>query len=348
MRRPSLPAAAAAILLSTTALSLAQAPAPRPAPPATRPAAPAHSPVAPAARPPAAAPAAAASAPAATPATPAPVAAAPAAAPDPVVARVGTDEIHASDLSEAAQTLPEELRGMPAPVLFPMLLDQLVDRRAIVIAARRDGLERDPAVRRQVARATDTALQNALLTREIAPGLTDEAIKARYDRDVAGKAGEQEAHARHILVADEDTAKGIIVELKGGADFAELAKKNSTDPAGSTNGGDLGFFKRGDMLPEFAEAAFGLQPGQVTEAPVKTRFGWHVIKLEEVRTAPPPALDQVRDELRQQLIQEGVSRVLAAAKQGIPVQKFNLDGTPLVEAPTQTLPGAPAAPPPAK
>lgn len=349
MRRPSLPAAAAAILLSTTALSLAQTPTtPRPAQPAARPAAPAPSApatAAPAPRPPATAPAAATPAPAATPTAPVPVAATPA---DPVVARVGTDEIHASDLSEAAQTLPEELRGMPAPVLFPMLLDQLVDRRAIVIAARRDGLEQDPAVRRQVARATDTALQNALLTREIAPGLTDEAIKARYDRDVAGKAGEQEAHARHILVADEDTAKGIIVELKGGADFAELAKKNSTDPAGSTNGGDLGFFKRGDMLPEFAEAAFGLQPGQVTEAPIKTRFGWHVIKLEEVRTAPPPALDQVRDEIRQQLIQEGVSRVLAAAKQGIPVQKFNLDGTPLVEAPTQTLPGAPAAPPPAK
>ena len=350
MRRTSLPAAAAAILLSTTALSLAQAPgpapAPRPAAPAARPAAPPAA--APAPRPPAAAPAATAPAPATPPATPAPVAAAPAAPADPVVARVGTDEIHASDLSEAAQTLPEELRGMPAPVLFPMLLDQLVDRRAIVIAARRDGLERDPAVRRQIARATDTALQNALLTREIAPGLTDEAIKARYDRDIAGKAGEQEAHARHILVTDEDAAKSIIVELKGGADFAELAKKNSTDPAGSTNGGDLGFFKRGDMLPEFAEAAFNLQPGQVTEVPVKTRFGWHVIKLEEMRTAPPPALDQVRDELRQQLIQEGVSRVLASAKQGIPVQKFNLDGTPMAEAPTQTLPGAPAAPPPAK
>ena len=352
MRRPSLPAAAAAILLSTTALSLAQTPTtPRPAQPAARPAAPAPSApatAAPAPRPPAAAPAAAAPAPAPPPAAPAPVAAAPAAPADPVVARVGADEIHASDLSEAAQTLPEELRGMPAPVLFPMLLDQLVDRRAIVIAARRDGLEQDPAVRRQVARATDTALQNALLTREIAPGLTDEAIKARYDRDVAGKAGEQEAHARHILVTDEDAAKAVIVELKGGADFAELAKKNSTDPAGSTNGGDLGFFKRGDMLPEFAEAAFGLQPGQVTETPIKTRFGWHVIKLEELRTAPPPALDQVRDEIRQQLIQEGVSRVLAAAKQGIPVQKFNLDGTPLVEAPTQALPGAPAAPPPAK
>ena len=303
MRRPSLPAAAAALLLSTTALAFAQAPAAQPAPA------------------------------------------------DPVVAKVGGDEIRTSEVSEAAQALPEELRGMPAPVLFPMLLDQLIDRRIIIQSARKPGLANDPAVQRQVARATDTALQNALLTREIAPTLTDDAIKARYDRDVATKAGEQEAHARHILVTDEETAKRIIVELKGGADFAELAKKNSTDPAGSSNGGDLGFFKRGDMLPEFAEAAFALKPGQITEVPVKTRFGWHVIKLEELRTAPPPPLDQVRDEIRQQLIQEGVARVLASAKQGVQVQKFNTDGTPMQDAPAQALPGtaeAPAASAPAK
>lgn len=323
MRRPSLPAAAAALLLSTTALSFAQAPTA----PAT-PAAPA-APVTPA-------PAAGA-----LPATPAPT--------DPVVAKVGSDEIHASEVSEAAQALPEEMRGMPAPVLFPMLLDQLVDRRIIIQAARKQGLDKDPAVQRQVARATDTAMQNALLTREIAPTLTDDAIKARYDRDFAGKAGEQEAHARHILVTDEETAKRIIVELKGGADFAELAKKNSTDPAGSSNGGDLGYFKRGDMLPEFAEAAFALKPGQFTEVPVKTRFGWHVIKLEDLRTAPPPPLDQVRDQIRQQLIQEGVARVLASAKQGVTVQKFNTDGTPMQDAPAQPLPGAAGtpAPPPA-
>ncbi len=343
MRRTSLPAAAAALLLSTTAATMAQAPAPRPpAPPAARPAAP----------PPAGAMPAPSAAPAATPPAPPPTSppassasAAPAAPADPVIARIGTDEIRASELADAAQSLPEELRGMPAPVLYPMLLDQLVDRRAIIIAARRDGFDKDPAVRRQIARATDTALQNALLTREIAPGLTDEAIKARYERDIAGKSGEQEAHARHILVPDEETAKKIIEELKGGADFAELAKKYSTDPAGSTNGGDLGFFKRGDMLPEFAGAAFGLKPGTYTEIPVKTRFGWHVIKLEELRTAPPPSFEQVKDEVRQQLIQEGVARVLATAKQGMSIQKFNLDGTPLTEAPVQALPGAPAAPP---
>ena len=312
MRRLSL--SAAAILFCTTGLSVAQAPAPKPSP---------------------------APAPAPAPVPGPGRAAAPAKAPgDPVVARVGSDEIHASELSEAAQALPEELRGMPPTSLYPILLDQLVDRQVVVIAARKQGLERDPAVQRMVARATDSALQNALLTREIAPTLTDDAIRARYERDMAGKPGESEVHARHILVADEETANKVIAELKGGADFAELAKKYSTDP-GAQSGGDLGFFKKGDMLPEFSSAAFALKPGETTQTPVKTRFGWHVIQVQDVRTAAPPAYEQVRDQIRQSLIQEGVTRVLTAAKTGLPIEKFNPDGSPLAPA------AAPATPVPA-
>ena len=310
MRRPSLFATTAALVLSTAGLALAQAPKP-PAPAA---------PAAPAAARPAPAPGQA----------PAPA--------DPVVARVGTDEIHASELSDAAKALPEELRGMPPTALYPMLLDQLVDRHVVVIAARKEGLDRDPAVQRMVARATDSALQNALLTREIAPTLTEDAIHARYERDFAGKQGETEIHARHILVADEETAKKVIAELNGGADFAELAKKYSTDP-GAQSGGDLGFFKKADMLPEFSEVAFALKAGETTQTPVKTRFGWHVIQVQEIRNAPPPSLEQVHDEIRQTLIQEGVTRVLAQAKTGLPIEKFNVDGSPAV-------PGDGAAPSP--
>ncbi len=274
--------------------------------------------------------------------------------PDPVVARVGSDEIHASELSDAAASLPDELRNMPGPMLYPMLLDQLVDRRIIVQAARKQGLEADPAVRKSVERATDTALQNALLTREISPSLTEEAIKARYDRDFAGKPGEEEIRARHILVEDEATAKKIIADLKAGADFAELAKTTSKDP-GAASGGDLGFFKKTDMLPEFADAAFALQVGKVTETPVKTRFGWHVIRLEERRAAPPPTLEQVQADIRQSLIQEGVTRVLTAARAGVAIEKFKPDGSPMDPAPVSPAPGtpgpgtpAPVTPAPAK
>ena len=272
--------------------------------------------------------------------TPTPPPAAPTAT-DPVLARVGSDEIHASELSDAAQALPEELRGMSPQMLYPMLLDQLVDRHAIVLAARKQGLLNDPTVQRQIARATDTALQNGLLTREITPMLTDDAIEARYKRDYADKPGEEEVHAAHILVADEAKAKAIIQQIKGGADFAALAKENSTDPSAKGNGGDLGFFKKSDMLPEFADAAFALKPNEVTPEPVKTRFGFHVIKLLERRTAPAPTFDQVREEVRQSLIQEGVTRVLAAAKTGLVVEKFNQDGTPMAPPAPVTTP-APA------
>jgi len=313
MRRLSL-YAATALVLSTAGLALAQAPKPpaAAAPPAARPAPGAGQPPVPAAA-------------------------------DPVVARVGKDEIHASELSDAAKALPEELRGMPPTALYPMLLDQLIDRHVVVIAAKKEGLDRDPSVQRMVARATDSALQNALLTREIAPTLTEDAIKARYERDFAGKPGETEVHAQHILVADEETAKKVIAELNGGADFAELAKKYSTDP-GAQSGGDLGFFKKTDMLPEFSEVAFALKAGETTQTPVKTRFGWHVIHVQEVRTAPPPSLEQVHDEVRQTLIQEGVSRVLAQAKTGLPIEKFNVDGTPAApgDGAATTLAPAPA------
>ena len=235
-----------------------------------------------------ASPAGAQTTPAPTPAPPPATAAAPAAAPaDPVLARVGGAEIHASELAEAAQALPDELKGMPPQMLYPMLLDQMIDRRALILQGRKEGLENDPAVKRQVARATDSAIQNALLTRLIAPSLTDDAIKARYDQQYANKPGEEEVHAQHILVADEAKAKDIIVQLNAGKDFAELAKENSTDPSAKTNAGDLGFFKKSDMLPEFADAAFALKPGDVSAEPVHTRFGWHVIKTLEKRTAPP-------------------------------------------------------------
>ena len=277
---------------------------------------------------------------------PAPAAAAgPPPSADTVIAKVGPDTIVYSDLQDAMQTLPEQLRAMPPAMLYPMLLDQLVDRDVIVLQAKKDKLQDDPKVKQAIAQATNMALQNALLTREIQPTLSPEAIQARYDKEYAGKSGDPQVHAEHILVASEEKAKDIIAQLNKGADFAALAKENSTDPSAKENSGDLGWFKKGDMLPEFSDAAFALKPGQITQTPVHTRFGWHVIKLEQTRVAPPPPIDEVRDEIRQQIIQEGVAKVLASAKQGVKVEKFNPDGTPYTPPP---VPGAPGAQAPAK
>ncbi len=245
---------------------------------------------------------------------------------DPVVAKVNGEDIRASDVREAMSGLPDEYRSLPPNMLFPMMLDQLVDRKALVLLAQKQGLDKDPQVQRQMTRAADSALQNALLSRDVGPSVTEQKVKERYDATVANKPGEEEVHARHILVASEDEAKKIIAQLKGGADFAQLAREHSTDP-GAAQGGDLGWFKKGDMLPEFSAAAFALQPGQITDTPVHTQYGWHIIKVEGRRQAPPPTFEQARDQLRQDMIQEGVRKVVAEARQGLAIQRFNPDGS---------------------
>ena len=270
-----------------------------------------------------------------------------AAVPNPVVARVGDKEIHQSDLAAAAAGLPEQFRGLPPQVLFPMLLDQVIDREALVVSARKQGLEKDPKVQEQMRAADDRVLQNALLSREVGPTLNEAAVRARYDQDYAGKPGQAEVHAEHILVPTKEKAEQIIQELKGGADFADLAKKNSTDP-GASNGGDLGWFKKGDMVPAFADAAFSLKPGEVDPQPVQTQFGWHVIKVLDKRQAPPPTLEQVQEQIRQQLVREGVQKAVADAKKGLQIVKYNPDGTVAPPSADVTPPqggAAPATPP---
>lgn len=247
-------------------------------------------------------------------------------APDPVVARVNGSEIRLSDLQDAMQSLPAEYRSMPPQTLYPALINQLVDLEAVVAMARKQGLDKNPAVQRQMTRAQDEALQSALFHRDIAPMVTDAAVRARYDRDVAGKPGEAEVHASHILVANEADAVAIIAELKKGGDFAAIAKTRSSDP-GAAQGGDLGWFKKGDMLPEFADAAFALQPGQVTDKPVHTQYGWHVIRVEERRTATPPSFEQAREGLRNQMIQDGLQKLVASAVAEAKVEKYNIDGS---------------------
>ncbi|HEY8290509.1 MAG TPA: peptidylprolyl isomerase [Acetobacteraceae bacterium] len=260
---------------------------------------------------------------------------------DPVVAKVNGQPIHLSDLKDAAETLPAQAKSMPTEKLYPLLLDQLIDAQAMVAEARKTGLDKDPAVQRQVAAATDQTLENALLRKEVAPQITEQAVRARYDQDVAGKKGEEEVHARHILVSDEATAKKIIAELKKGGDFAALSKQYSKDPGAAQQGGDLGFFKKGDMVPEFSDAAFALKDGEITPQPVHTQFGWHVIQVTEHRQTPPPTFEEAKDGLRQKMVQEGVRKAVAQARAAATVEKFNLDGSPVRATDS-------AEPPPAK
>jgi len=252
---------------------------------------------------------------------------APAAPSDPIVAKVDGQPIHLSDVADIARTLPPQAQALPLPQLYPMLLDQLIDARAVAAEARRKGLDKDPDIRRQVDAASQRAFESAVLQKEVGPAVTETALRARYDREIAGKPGIEEVHARHILVDTEALAVTIIAELGKGGDFGALSTKHSKDPGAARSGGDLGFFKKDDMVPEFAVAAFALKDGQVSPAPVKTQFGWHVIQTIERRQAAAEAYEQARDALREKTIQDGVRAVVDRARAAVTVEKFNLDGS---------------------
>ena len=276
------------------------------------------------------------------PAAPAPATAAPAtpAPADPILATVNGQPIHMSDLSAAAETLPPQARSMPPQQLYPMLLSQLIDAKALLLQAQKTGLDKDPTVAKQMQAASDRALVSALLSKDVRPQVTDEAVKAKFDQDSANAKGEAEVHARHILVPDEATAKKIIADLKKGGDFAALSKQYSKDPGAAQQGGDLGFFKKSDMVPEFADAAFALKDGEVSSTPVHTQFGYHVIQVIEHRTAPPPSFDDQKDQLRQQMIQAAIQKEVTQAKTGMKIEAFNMDGSPVKATDTAEPPAA--------
>lgn len=282
--------------------------------------------------------------PPATPATPAA-----SLAQDPVLARVEGEPVRLSDvLATAAEVLPPEMRAVPADALVGMIppeaMRQLVERtitdRALLVAARRAGIDRDPEVRARLARAEALELTQTLLQREVVPRVTDAAIRARYDRDTAATASEEEVHARHILVPTEAEARTALTELQRGQSFEDVARRMATG-AGTREGGDLGWFKRGDMVPAFSEAAFALQPGQLVPAPVRTQFGWHVIRVDERRRTAGPGFDEAKEQVRQALLQEEVAAAVERLRGSVRVER---------EAPpagmTAPLVGTPPAPPP--
>jgi peptidyl-prolyl cis-trans isomerase C len=246
---------------------------------------------------------------------------------DPVVANVDGHPIYLSQLGQAVQSLPENLRTMPFEAIYPLLLDRMIDHEALVLLARREKLDEDPKVVRQIDDATARVLEGALLARTVVPEVTEDAIKARYQRDFADQSAIEEVHARHILVGTETEAKWVIQELGKGADFVALAKRFSKDPD-AARGGDVGFFRRNQVWPAFADLAFSLKPGEIGQTPVYNEFGWHVVQALERRTVPPPTFDQMHEAIRQQLLQEAVQRVVAQAREGLRVHKFNMTGAP--------------------
>lgn len=221
---------------------------------------------------------------------------------DTVVARVNGMEIRFSDLLLAEEETAQALANVPEDVKFEYLLSLLIDRVIVSSDARTKGLTDDPGVQRRMAYYENKALRDVYWTQLISSRISDEAAKEFYDAQIGSVETQEEIKARHILVATEEEAQSVIDALGAGGDFEALAKEHSTGPSGA-EGGDLGYFTAGTMVAEFNDAAFALQAGEIS-APVKTKFGWHVIKVEDRRVQEVPGFDLVKDQVIEALAQQ--------------------------------------------
>lgn len=250
---------------------------------------------------------------------------------DPVVAKVDQVELKRSDVVRTLQGLPPQVQQMQIEMIYPLLLDRMVDSKLIAKAARAAKVNEDADVKKKVADFEEQTIQQAYLEKQIASRISDDELKKKYQEYVKDNPPQEEVRARHILVADEKTAQAVIADLAKGKDFAALAKEKSTDGT-AKEGGDLGFFTEGDMVPEFSKAAFALKQGEYTKTPVKTQFGFHVIKLEERRKSAPPAFDDMKEQLTSDMSQEMIGKVIEGLRKDAKVERFDLQGKPLPPA----------------
>jgi peptidyl-prolyl cis-trans isomerase C len=245
----------------------------------------------------------------------------PARAEDKVLAKVNGEEIHQSDVALAEEELGPSLAQMDPAAKDENVLSFLIDMKVVAKAAEDKKVQDTDDFKKRMAFARNRLLMDSLLANEGKAATTDEAMKKVYDDASKQIAGEEEVHARHILVPTEEEAKKVKAELDKGADFAELAKKESKDP-GASDGGDLGFFTKDQMVPEFSKVAFSLQPGQISD-PVKTQFGWHIIKVEEKRNRKPPAFDQVKSQIETYVTRKAQADYVAKLRQGAKIERMD-------------------------
>ena len=256
---------------------------------------------------------------------------------DSVVATVNGVEIRLSDVADVQQTLPEQYRSMPPSLLFPALRERVIDFVLMSIEGRKANLQEDETVKRRLARLEDQLVREVYVARHIDERVTEDALRQRYDTFVETAPPREEVKVRHILVATEDAAKAAIERIAGGAAFADVAKETSTGPS-ADEGGDLGFIARDQVVAEFAEAAFSLAPGEMTEAPVKTGFGWHAIMVEERRVIPPPSFEAMRQQLASEMAEQVMSDLLVDLREQATIEYFGDAPAPAPDAPAE--PGA--------
>ena len=243
-----------------------------------------------------------------------------------MVARANGVDIHESDLAFAEEEIGGNMPNMPPEQKRDYLINYLVDVIVLSQAAETAETGRRPDVKHRLAFDHNRLLMESLLQDAGKAALSDEAEHKVYDDAIKQVKNEQEVHARHILVPTEEEAKAILAQLKGGADFATLAKEKSKDP-GAADGGDLGYFTKEQMVPEFAEVAFKLDKGQISD-PVKTQFGWHIIKVEDKRIKPTPTFEQVKPQIENYVAHRAQAEMVENLRKSATVERLDKPAAP--------------------
>ena len=250
---------------------------------------------------------------------------------DPLIAKVNGTEIHQSDLAIAEQEAGQ-MPPMTPEAKQDYLVQFMADMLLVAKAAEDKKMADGPDFQRKIAFARNKLLMEDMLQSTAKQALTDEAEHKVYDDAVKQMKPEEEVHARHILIraaagddkaskAAEDKIKAVIVRLKNGEDFTKVAAEVTEDPSGKANGGDLGYFTKEQMVPEFATVAFKLDKGQISD-PVKTQFGWHVIKVEDKRTKPVPKFDEVKSQIEQFVVRKAQADMVTKLRADAKIEKF--------------------------
>jgi len=241
---------------------------------------------------------------------------------DPVLAKVDGVDIRQSDVTAAEEEAGSQLQTMAPDAKREYLIAFLSDMIVISKAAEAEKLADSPEFKRRLAFTRSRLLMDEMLQKVGKAAVTDAALHATYDEAVKQMGDEEEVRARHILVPTEDEAKAVLAELKKGANFEELAKAKSKDPGAAAQGGDLGYFTKDQMVPEFAEAAFKLQKGQISE-PVKSQFGWHVIRVEDKRKKPAPEFDAVKPQLEAYVMRKAQAELVTKLREGAKIERLD-------------------------
>ncbi len=254
--------------------------------------------------------------------------AAPKPATDIVIARVEGQPIYRGAMLRAFASLPAQMKKPGLEAMYPDLIKRLIQQRLLVITGRKNNLAEHPVVIKRMEVLEDAVIgevyYNQLIERSLTPGL----LEKRYQEFLTKNPATDQVHARHILVKTEADAKNVIGHINAGKSFEDAAREFSTGPSAS-KGGDLGYFKKTDMVKPFAEAAFAMKAGDVTPAPVKTRFGWHVIKVENRRVTQPPSFEEMKPRILRDVGRNIAVGAMQKLVESAKVERFALDGTPM-------------------